>query len=104
MTQQYGDSTERDVTESGAGSEGSQARPPAGDVSHHQHDLAQPPGKFAEGADQGTSGEGAVTARPDADQGDQVVPAAIAKPSDPPSHEKGPTEAGADHETSRGAA
>ncbi|GAA2367873.1 hypothetical protein Cme02nite_28220 [Catellatospora methionotrophica] len=58
------------------------------EAAHLQHDLAQPPGRFAEPADQATSGEGAVTARTTpGDTGD--IPTAIAAPVDPPDHEKG---------------
>lgn len=91
MTQQYRDSTERDLTEGGSGLGGPQGQPSAEGVSHDQHDRAQPPGKFTDEAGQGTSGEGAVTSRPEPDEDGQDVPAAIAKPSDPASHEKGPS-------------
>lgn len=67
-----------------------QEQPATPTDTHHQHDLRNTPGKFTDDAAQGTSGEGAITARPEPDEGDQDMPAAIAKPSDAPNHEKGP--------------
>ncbi|WP_144120171.1 hypothetical protein [Catellatospora sichuanensis] len=83
MTQEYRDTTQRDVAEGGSGTGGPAGQPSADGVEHVQHDLAQTPGKFTDDASQATSGEGAVTsaaASPDADE-DPEVPAAIARPA-----------------------
>ncbi|WP_155368454.1 hypothetical protein [Catellatospora vulcania] len=81
MTQEYSDTTRRDAGQGGSGSGGPAGQPSAEGVEHVQHDLAQPPGKFAEDASQATSGEGAVTsAAVLPDDEDAEVPAAIARP------------------------
>ncbi|MEU8075123.1 hypothetical protein AB0B31_06710 [Catellatospora citrea] len=88
MTEHYRDRTDRDVTDGVSGS-AERKEQQTEDGARHQQDLGTTPGKFTDDDGQGTSGEGAMTARPAPAEGDHDVPAAIARPSDPPSHEKG---------------
>jgi hypothetical protein len=89
MAQQYRDRAERQVTDARSDSTAGEERSPTESETYREHDLATTPGKFTDGAGQGTSGEGAITAHPRTDEGDDDVPSAVARPSDPPSHEKG---------------
>ncbi len=88
MAQHDRDRAERELTDVRSDATEGEEQSPTGGDRHRQHDLATTPGKFTDDAGQGTSGEGAVTARLKTDEGDDGVPSAIARPSDPPGHEK----------------